>query len=128
MASELFALNVDGREVGRFAELITEPSPGVTPRPLQGHELTHLVQQSGGARQTKWPPITLKRGFIEQTALMRLKRGEALALSISLRGAGARTSSPVSLLRAQLGRTVERAKGGGEVAMEELHLMHEGFQ
>jgi len=128
-----FSISIDGVELGRFAELVTEAAPGAAPRALLAHELTHVVQQQAAAVRSslgrlKWPPLVLKKGVVEQTALTRFKLANGTRkVGLSALDPAGRPGPAVTLLRAKVARAVEGPKSGGDVAIEEIVLAHEGF-
>jgi len=85
----------------------------------------------------KTDEITLKRGVVGSTDLFQWLKGVAdgkadpRPVTITLLDEARNTVASFKLLNAQpkkwVGPTLA-AKGGGEVAMEEIHLVHEGVE
>lgn len=128
VSASRFSISVDGYEIGRFLELVAASSPDGGARRVHPHELSHVMQQRGIARRVKWPPITLKRGVMQQSMLWRLRASGALsgATLFAFDQRGVRSPSyPMS--RMQVVRySAPLAKGGGEVSIEELVIATEG--
>ena len=126
ISASRFSISIDGVQVGGFDELAIGDAAGSPGRKLQAHELAHVVQQQQAARRlpgrTKYSNITLKRGYISQSAMLGLKAAGGRRVSIATAAPGAR----VTLLGARIERSRDQAKGT-DVAMEELVLAHEGF-
>jgi hypothetical protein len=128
-----FSISIDGVELGRFAYLATETAPGGGARNLEPHELSHVIQQQGGSvrkslGRVKWPPLVLKKGFAEHTALMRFKMANGTRrVTLATLDASGRPGPAITLLKAKVATATEGAKSGGDVAIEELVLAHEGL-
>lgn len=126
ISASRFTISIDGVQVGCFDELAVGDAAGSPGRNVQAHELAHVVQQQQAARRlpgrTKYSNITLKRGYISQSAVLSLKVAGGRRVSIAAGTPGAR----VTLLGARIERSRGQAKGT-DVAMEELVLAHEGF-
>ena len=85
---------------------------------------------------TKNDEVTLKRGLVGSTAIFdwfaKVRDGQYLprTVTVVVLDEGRQPAMKIVLSRAQpkkwVGPTLA-AKGGGEVAMEELHLVHEGL-
>jgi phage tail-like protein len=100
-----------------------------------GNEKVNTVRKI--ANTFKNDDITLKRGLIGSTDLFewfkRVREGEhePRSVTITLMDEARQPVANFRLLKAQpkkwVGPTLA-AKGGGEVAMEELHLVHEGIE
>ena len=77
ISASRFSISIDGVQVGGFDELAIGDAAGSPGRKLQAHELAHVVQQQQAARRlpgrTKYSNITLKRGYISQSAMLGLK-------------------------------------------------------
>lgn len=120
-----FNLVLDGVQIGAFEALAV--GEGSAARNVQAHELTHIVQQGGGAQKepaaAKWSNITLKRGSMSSSALLKLKAPAGRRLSIVAISSGTR----VTLKGVRVSRSREQSKGGNDVAIEEIVLQHEGL-
>jgi len=127
-----FSISIDGVELGRFGYIATETKQGTGARTLESHELAHVMQQQAAAVRSslgrlKWPPLVLKQGVVEQTALTRFKLANGTRrVTLSTLDASGRPGPAIALLRARVARATEGPKSGGDVAIEELVLVHEG--
>jgi phage tail-like protein len=100
-----------------------------------GNEQVNLVRKIPNT--FKVDEVTLKRGLVGTTLLFdwlkRVRNGEynPRTVTITLLNEARETVASFVLTKAQpkkwVGPTLA-AKGGGEVAMEELHLVHEGIE
>jgi len=144
-----FEITIDGHSFGRFETLIAAIAPGAAPRAFQVHELPQLWQHAGEYRpgkvaQTDYhfdvpsttaqpcrhapSTITLRRGVGRGAAHWQVLRGRSFAL-IGLGPAG----WPIvrcGLSRAWIVKIVGpalHATGGGDVAIEEIVIGHEGI-
>jgi hypothetical protein len=142
-----FELTIDGHSVGRFETLVAAVAPGGPPRALQVHELPLVWQHAGELRSGKVaqtdhhfdvpsasgqpgrpPPhtIALKRGTGHRASLEQT-RGRSVVL-VGLSPAG----QPIVRYRINRAWVVKitgpalNAKGGGDVAMEEIVIACEG--
>ncbi|MBL8693821.1 MAG: hypothetical protein JNJ88_06945 [Planctomycetes bacterium] len=120
-----FGLLLDGAQIGAFEVLAV--GEGSAARNVQAHELTHNVQQGGGAEKqpaaAQWRNIPLKGGSMHISALLKLKAPAGRRLSIVAISSGAR----VTLMGTRVTRNREQSKGGNDVAIEEIVLQHEGL-
>lgn len=125
ISASRFTISIDGVQVGGFDELAVGDAAGSPGRNVQAHELAHVVQQQAARKvpgRTKFSNITLKRGYINQSAMLGLRAPGGRRVSIASATSGGRVTL--------LGATIERSRGqakGTDVAMEELVLAHEGF-
>lgn len=135
VAVEQFELMIDGQSLGRFEALFAPTAPGAAPRPLQVHELPLLLRISGAQPAPspihKIPDIALKRGVCNQALIERWQKiGVG---SIVLVGLGS-TGKPVARYKLidawpmKITGPALHAKGGGEVAVEEIVISHEGMK
>jgi hypothetical protein len=143
-----FELTIDGHSFGRFETLVAAIAPGAVPRPFQVHELPQLWQHASEYRPGKVSQtdhhfeipsrsgqpgrhasstITLRRGIGRSAPHWHAPRGR----SVVLVGLGP-TGWPVArygLNRAWVIKFVGptlNATGGGDVAIEEIVIGHEG--
>lgn len=125
VSASRFGLLLDGAQIGAFEALAV--GEGGSAHNVQAHELTHIVQQGSGAQKqtanTKWSNITLKRGSMSSSALLKLKAPAGRRLSIVAISSGTR----VTLKGVRVSRSREESKGGNDVAIEEIVLQHEGL-
>lgn len=124
IAAARFGISIDGVQIGWFDELVIGEDGSSPARGVRPHELAHVVQQQVRKRpgRTTYPSITLKRGYISQSAVLGLKEPIGRRFSI----AAPSPAAQLTLVRARL----ERGRGlaeGPDIAMEELVLAHEGF-
>ena len=122
-----FEVTIDGYQIAHFAELWITAASGAS-RSVQGHELSHVIQQGPGAAPLKWPPLVLKKGVISSSALTRLRyngpvAGAALVATDSAGRATVRYPLPNLVA---IRHSAPKPKGGGMVAMEEIVLQVEG--
>jgi hypothetical protein len=143
-----FEITIDGHSFGRFETLFAAIAPGAAPRALLVHELPQLWQHTGEYRpgkvaQTDYhfdipsttgqpgrhapSTITLRRGIGQGASHWHALRRRSVAL-IGLGPAG----WPIvryGLSRAWIVKIVGpafNATGGGDVAIEEIVISHEG--
>lgn len=128
IAASRFGLSVDGVQLARFEQLLLLASLNGEPRTATAHELSHVVQQ--GARPARrTAPFVLLRGLVaSRTAMGRLQASTPLSgASVIAFDVTGRPESTVPLPAMKVLRlSAPMAKGGGEVAMEELLLGTEG--
>ena len=144
-----FEITIDGHSFGRFATLIAAIAPGAAPRTIQVHELPQLWQHAGEFRPGKVSrtdhhfdvpsgggqperraasTIILRRGVGRSAPHWHTLGGRSVAL-VGLGSAG----SPVvhyGLSHAWIVKIVGpdlHASGGGDVAIEEIVIGHEGL-
>ena len=143
-----FEITIDGHSFGRFEALVAAIAPGAAPRAFQVHELPQLWQHSGEFRLGKVvqadhhfdipsgsgqpgrhaaSTITLRRGIGRSAPHWHALSGR----SVVLVGLGP-TGWPIvryGLSRAWIVKITGpalHATAGGDVAMEEIVIAHEG--
>jgi hypothetical protein len=144
-----FQLTIDGHEVGRFETLFAAVAPGGPQRAFQVHELPLLWQHAGEFGPGKvaqsdphfdlpsasGPPwrrpsstIVLKRGTGSRASLARWQNHGGSVTLVALGAAG----QPVGHYPLSHAWVVKiegpsmNAKGGSDIAMEEIVIAHEG--
>ena len=123
IAASRFGLSVDGVQLAKFEQLMLLSSLNGDPQSVNAHELAHVVQQGRGSAQRM--PFVLLRGVVaSRTEVGRLQPSTCLssAAVITFDVTG-RSTHKVQLQAMKIVRlSPPMAKGGGEVAMEELLL------
>jgi hypothetical protein len=151
-----FSLTIDGHEVGRFEVLLAATALRAPPRIIQAHELPSVWGHAGEIRPGKWSatdhsfavpdqgpqraggtPLTLvlKRGRARPTVLERWRNlataGRTSRIVLSSLDAAGRPVARYDLGNARPGKITGAtldAKGGTDVAIEELVIEHEGVR
>ena len=143
-----FELTIDGHSAGRFETLLAAVAPGAPPRGYQVHELPQLWQHAGEFQpgkvaqtdhhfdgpSTRMQPaglapstIVLRRGKGRGASYWRTRSGGSVAL-VGL----SPTGWPIVHYRFNRAWVVKiaaptfDAKGGGDVAIEEIVISYEG--
>ena len=114
-----FTVTIDGKSIGNFNTCSGLKVEVVMEQREEGGTNGFVWQLPS---RVKYSNITLKRGYISQSAMLGLKAAGGRRVSIATAAPGAR----VTLLGARIERSRGQAKGT-DVAMEELVLAHEGF-
>lgn len=132
ISASRFSISVDGVQIGSFAELTAAIAPGSAPRNVQPHELAHVAQQArAGAKRfptlVKGSLITLKRGVMKSSVWMRMQQPTTGSSATVMVFTAGNTAQGLKLLRARIDRSTAGRQNGGDVAIEELVLSHEGF-
>ncbi|HZF27809.1 MAG TPA: phage tail protein [Gammaproteobacteria bacterium] len=151
-----YSLSIDGDEIGRFEVLMAATALRTPPRIIEAHELPSVWGHTGEIRSGKWSAtdhgfavpdkgpqraggtaitLVLKRGRARQTVLGRWRSfataGRASRIVLSSLDAAGRPLARYDLGSARPGKITGAtldAKGGADVAIEELVIDHEGVR